>query len=102
MFVKGMRAMALEAKARDSFSAIQRVKRLNERITRVSARIVGYKGMIEQLRTEATEARRELASTLHEVKQFVELAGACIPSAPVERSLSKIQAANLQLTDTSS
>jgi len=95
VFLRGMRGMMAEAKAKDSFSAVQRIKRINNRVNILNARLQEYKGSVSRLRTQATLARKELNSALHEVTLFVQSIGECVPRGPAERPMHQIKAAAL-------
>jgi len=91
-FASSMRAMKGEAKAKDSFSVVQRLRRVNARIARLNASLMDCKGAVDRLRSETATVRRELASALHDVQQFIQHAGACVPEGPAPRQLEQLKA----------
>uniref|UniRef100_A0A7S0FSZ6 Uncharacterized protein n=1 Tax=Pyrodinium bahamense TaxID=73915 RepID=A0A7S0FSZ6_9DINO len=92
-FANGMRAMKGEALARDSFSIMQRVRRINDRISRLNARLVGYKQQVDKLRTDSAIVRKELGVMLHEVHDFLNLANGCVSLRGISRTGQQLEAA---------
>lgn len=78
-FSHGLRALRGEALAKDSFAVAQHIKRINTRISRLSARLAGCKGEVDRLRSETAVARRDLGNALMEIHKFIQSAGKCVP-----------------------
>jgi len=79
-FAESLRAMQGQAKAKDSFSIVNRLRRVNNRIGKLTARMGQLKTQCEGLRHEAEVARAQLGDVLRELTDFVSLAGVCIPT----------------------
>merc|ERR1712129_148614 len=91
-FTECMHNMKGDALAKDSFTAVQRVRRINDRINQLNGDMGDYKTYVDRLRSDTSEVRKELATVLHEVQQLVQSAGICIPTAPAPREVHELEA----------
>lgn len=91
-FTQTLYAMKGEAKSKDSYSIVQRLRKANDRMSRLSARLRMQKKDVELLRREVIRVDIELSGVLRQVREFVALVGSCIPEAPVPQQEGSLDA----------
>jgi len=91
-FAQTLRVLKGDAKGKDSFTAVQRLRRINGRVARLKERLLQYQRRALELRSQAEVVGRDLAVALLEVKQFAVYAGSCLPVLPAPRPPAKLAA----------
>lgn len=84
-FAKVLRVMQGDARAKDSFTILTRLRRTNEEIERVTARVKEGNEFMLSLKDEASAVRQQLGELMLDLADFVQTIEPCIPKKPVER-----------------
>merc|ERR1712183_354414 len=69
---------------------VQRIKRLNTKISRAKKTLISVQKRLETLVRDAEQTRIELAMAMVEVKEFVTNFGLAMPTSPAQRSLHEL------------
>lgn len=86
-----LRAMQGEAKAKDSFSIVQRIRRANRKIERLHTLVEGRRRRVYDLQVQASSLQEELAMVLKDATDFIRYVGKCIPEQPVVHAEEELQ-----------
>mmetsp|Transcript_54039 Transcript_54039/g.145756 ORF Transcript_54039/g.145756 Transcript_54039/m.145756 type:complete len:387 (-) Transcript_54039:60-1220(-) len=81
-----LRAMQGGAKAKDSFSIVQRIRRANKKIERLQKLVETRRHVVYDLQRQASGLQEELAVVLKDATDFIKYVGKCIPAQPVVHS----------------
>eukprot|EP00747_Dinoflagellata_sp_TGD_P065646 gnl/TRDRNA2_/TRDRNA2_154444_c0_seq1.p1 gnl/TRDRNA2_/TRDRNA2_154444_c0~~gnl/TRDRNA2_/TRDRNA2_154444_c0_seq1.p1 ORF type:complete len:698 (-),score=151.83 gnl/TRDRNA2_/TRDRNA2_154444_c0_seq1:91-2184(-) len=84
-FANGLRGMKGEAKAKDSFSVVQRLAHLNTRVARLSDKLRVQQDQVNLLRKDLSNCHKQMGQLMIEVRDFMAYITRCIPSANAPR-----------------
>merc|ERR1719373_1418098 len=85
-FANVLRVVQGDARAKDSFTILTRLRRANQEIERVKARMKDGNEFMLSLKAEASVVRQQLGDLMLDLAEFVQYIEPCIPKGGVERS----------------
>jgi len=90
-FADTLRAIQGEAKAKESFTIVREVAKLNTHLEKLAGQMDRHRDFADEVRDECAAVHRQLGGTLLEMIEFVTLAGQCIPANPAPRSKKSLE-----------
>jgi len=90
-FAETLHALQCDAKAKDSYSIVQRVRKLNNQCSKLALQLQTHKETADALRGEAANVKSLLHGVLGDVREFVQYSAICIPARSAPRSAQQIE-----------
>lgn len=84
-FAAGLRDMQGDAKAKDSFTICKKVAHINKNLGNLSVRLKRQQETADELRSEITEAHRQMGGMLVELRDVMQYLAVCLPADDCKR-----------------
>lgn len=96
-FADCLRAMQGDAMAKDSFTLVKHVQRVNRQLEGIDKRLTDQQELVDTAKQECAAAHRQLGFALQEVLEFVAYASCCVPSSPAPMTKKELERCRARL-----